>query len=149
MWYGLLHLDTLVLKQQNTKRLFGTKSNQVHTWLGQILAKDTETEKPTGTFEEPGAKAGYSACSLHTIPPERWANRLSHPSDSTCGHTLTFTPYKEQTPPSLREWASKQGNLMFILLPLFYSRVPSKVLPEFVWPPVNFYWLEKAKSPGG
>ena len=67
---AILALDTLVLEQQNTKKLYGTKSNRTHTQLGQILAKDTETKKPTATFEKPGAKAGYSACTLHTPPPE-------------------------------------------------------------------------------
>ena len=55
-----LHLDTPLLKQQNTKRLYGTKTNCVHAQLGQILdPKDSKRPKtPTATFEEPGAKTG-------------------------------------------------------------------------------------------
>ena len=41
-----LHLDTPLLEQQNTKKLYGTKNKCVHAQLGQILdPKDTETKK--------------------------------------------------------------------------------------------------------
>ena len=44
---------------------------------------------------------------------------------------------------------SKQGNPLFVLTPLCYSRGINKALPEFlVWPQVNFYWLGKVKTPG-
>ena len=32
-----LHLDTPLLKQQNTKKLYGTKNNCVHAQLGQMM----------------------------------------------------------------------------------------------------------------
>ena len=54
-----LHLDTLLLQQQNTKKLYGTKNNCMHAQLGQTLDKRyKETKNPATTFEEPGAKAG-------------------------------------------------------------------------------------------
>ena len=34
-----LHLDTPLLEQQDTKKLYGTKNNCVHVQLGQILDK--------------------------------------------------------------------------------------------------------------
>ena len=59
-----LHLDTLVLEQQNTKNAWGSK------WLGAYTVRTNsgkrEIKKPAATSEEPGAKAGYSAC-----PPAR------------------------------------------------------------------------------
>ena len=37
-----LHLDTAILQQQNTKKLYGNKNNQMHKQLGQNLnPKDT------------------------------------------------------------------------------------------------------------
>ena len=52
-----LHLDKPLLEQQNTKKLYWTKNNNLHAQLGQIL--DTkETKKPksqTANFEKPGA----------------------------------------------------------------------------------------------
>ena len=55
-----LHLDTPLLEQQNTKKLYGTKNNCVHAPVGQILdPKDTKRPKnPTATFEEPRANTG-------------------------------------------------------------------------------------------
>ena len=102
-----LHLDTPLLEQQNTKKLYGTKINYVHVQLGQILDKRfKETKKPSCQFwrvwsksRRSGAKAGYCACPLHTMPPKGWANHLSHPSGMTPGHTPTLTPYKEQARP--------------------------------------------------
>ena len=92
-----LHLDTPLL-EQNTKKLNGTKNNGMHIQLGQTLdPKDTRRPKnPTATFEEPGAKAGYCSCPLHTPPLKGWAKHLSHPSSLTPGHIPTLTPYKEQ-----------------------------------------------------
>ena len=60
----------------------------------------------TATFEEPGAKAGYCACPLHTTPPKGRAEHLSHPPGLTPGHTPTLTPYKKEAcPPSGSEQA--------------------------------------------
>ena len=77
--------------------------------------KDTKRPKnPTATFEEPGAKAGYCTCPLHTTPPKGWAKHLSRPSGLTPGHTPTRIPYKKQAcPPPWGE--SQQGNLLFVL----------------------------------
>ena len=48
-----LHLHTHLLEQQNTKKLYGTKSNCVHTQVGQILDKRyKETKKSKGHFCE-------------------------------------------------------------------------------------------------
>ena len=66
-----LHLDKGLLEQQNTKKLYGTKNNCTHAQLGQIMDKKIQKDKnkkPTATSEEPGAKAGYCACPLHTVP---------------------------------------------------------------------------------
>ena len=54
------HLDTPLLKQQNTKKLYGTKNNCMHEQLGQIMGKKLQKTKktPTATFEETGAKDG-------------------------------------------------------------------------------------------
>ena len=40
-----LHLDTPLLEQQDTKKLFGTKNNCVHVQLGQILDKRDQKKK--------------------------------------------------------------------------------------------------------
>ena len=66
-----LYLDTPPLQQQNTKKVYATKSNCVPALLGQILdPEDTKRSKnPTATFEEPGAKIGYGTWPLHTAPP--------------------------------------------------------------------------------
>ena len=50
-----LHLDTPLLEQQDTKKLYGTKNNCGQVQLGQILhPKDTKRPKiPTASFEEP------------------------------------------------------------------------------------------------
>ena len=55
----------------------------MYSW-GKFWAKDTKRPKtPNATFEEPGAKAGYWADTLHTPQPKGWANHLSHPSSPT------------------------------------------------------------------
>ena len=59
------------------KETVGTKHNCVHAQLGQMLDKRyKETKNSTATLEEQGAKAGYYACSLHSIPPtpHLWPN---------------------------------------------------------------------------
>jgi len=110
-----LYLDTPLL-EQNIKKLYGTKNNGMHIQLGQTLdPKDTRRPKnPTATFEEPGAKAGYCPCPLHTTPLKGWAKHLSHPSSPTPGHTPTLTPHKE---PAHSALGSKRGNqLLFSIL---------------------------------
>ena len=107
-----LYLDTPLLQQQNTEKLYGTKNNCACALgansLEQILdAKDTKkTKTSTSTFEEPrtktgfwGAKAEDCVCPLHTPPPEGWADLLSYPSSPTPGHTPTLTLCEEQISP--------------------------------------------------
>ena len=109
-----LHLDTPLLEQQNTKKLYGTENNSVHAQLGKILEpKDTKRPKtPTATFEGSGTKTGGWEQKQGTAPApahsttEEWANHLSHPSSLTPEHILTLTPYKEPVHPAL---GSKQA----------------------------------------
>ena len=42
-----LHLDTPLLEQQNTKKLYGTKNNCLHAQLRQILDKKYKETKKT------------------------------------------------------------------------------------------------------
>ena len=53
-----LQLDTPLLEQQNTSKLYRTKNNCVQAWLGQSMdPEDMKRPKhPTTTFEEPGGK---------------------------------------------------------------------------------------------
>ena len=123
-----LHLDTPLLEQQNTQKLYGTKNNCVHVQLGRILdPKDIKRPKNlTATFEEPGAKTGcweqmwgtaHAPCTQHH--QRGWATHLSHPSSPSPGHTPTLTPCKEParqpSPSPLRERASKGTCCLFSL----------------------------------
>ena len=68
------HTSPLATKYKET---VGTKSNCVRVQLGQMLDKRyKETKNSTATLEELGAKGGYYACSLHSIPPmpHLWLN---------------------------------------------------------------------------
>ena len=99
-------LDTPLLKQQNTKKLYGTKNNCVHAQLGQILdpKRYKRPKNPTSTSEEPRAKTGCWEQKQGTehAPGSQQHLRggqnehLSCPSGPTPGHTSTLTPYKEQ-----------------------------------------------------
>ena len=52
-----LHLDTPLLEQQNTKKLYGTTNNCMHAQWGQILApKETKKKKNPAALKEPGGK---------------------------------------------------------------------------------------------
>ena len=88
---------------------------------------------PTAISEEPGAKAGYYACPLHTASPKGWADSLSHPSSPTMVIPLP-SPHK-------RNQLFGKGAREHILFAISYSyRSPNKVLPEFLaWFLVNFY----------
>ena len=135
-----LHLDTPLLEQQNTKKLYGAKNNHVHAQLRQILDKRDQEKYPTATFEEPRAKAGYCARPLHTTPPKGWAKHLSHPSGPIPGRTATLTPYKEQAPAPSPQGKASKGACCLFSLPPCCSRGPPKALPDFpVWPLINFY----------
>ena len=125
----------------------------MHAQLRQIVYnKIQKDQKPNchlwrarGKSRVLKAKAGCWAWTLHTTPPERWANLGNHSSNPTSGHTLPPTLYKEQCRlPHLL--GNKQGNLLLIFTPSCCSRSPNKALPEFlVWPFINFYWLRKAR----
>ena len=120
-----LHLDIPLLEQQNTKKLYGTENSCMHAWLGQIRTKryKRQNKKPTATSEELrakcwvlGAKAQYWACPLHSIP-QKDGQTTKTLLQTGLGHTSTLTPYKEQTHPSLKEWASKGKCCLLLLLP--------------------------------
>ena len=128
-----LHLDTRLLKQQNTKKLYGTKNSCMHAHLQQIMDnKIQKDQEPNCHFEKLGTKAGYCACPTHTPPPNGWASRLSYPLVQPLE-----PPYKETAgPPS----GSQQGNLLPVFAPSCCSRNPEKSLPElFVWSLISFY----------
>ena len=111
-----LHLDTPLFKQQNTKKLYGTKINACMCSWGKFWTKDTKRPKiPNATFEEPGAKAGYCAHTLHTPQSKGWANHLSHPSSPTPRQTSTLNPHWEQAPPLPWEQTSKGTCCLFLL----------------------------------
>ena len=67
----------------------------MHSWSKLCTKRYKKTPNPAATSEEPGAKAGYCTCNLHTPPPKRWANHLSHSSSPNPGHTPSLTLYKE------------------------------------------------------
>lgn len=53
-------LNKRLTKQQNTKKLYRTKNNHMHSQLGQIVnSKMQKGQNPAATSEVPGAKAGY------------------------------------------------------------------------------------------
>ena len=67
----------------------------MHAQLEQISNNKIQKDQNlTATSEVPGAKAEYSARSLHTAPPRGWADHLSHPSGLTHGSAPTLTPFK-------------------------------------------------------
>ena len=104
------HLDTPLLQQQNTRNHMGlriTVQNSAH--LNQIVApqltatRESLQQRPSTAKNKHSlknrvlrSKAGYCECPLYSKPPEGWAKHLSHPSDSTPGHTSSLTPCKEQ-----------------------------------------------------
>ena len=67
---------------------------------------------------------------LYTHPPKGWAHHLCQPSDPTAGHTPQLTPCKESAHPS--GGLSRQGNLLFVLLPLCCSRAPIRPSLNFL-----------------
>ena len=112
-----LHLDTLLLEQQNGTELNGAKNNCVHVQLGQILNKRLkETKKPSCHFwriwsQKKKKKGKVLHMLLNSTSPTRREKHLRHVSELTPGSTPTLTQYKEQAchllPPTLREQASK------------------------------------------
>lgn len=123
-------------KQQNTKKLEGTKNNCVHVQLGKIRNKRyQESKKPNSHFWRTwsknmvsGAKVRHWTCSSHTSP-RGWA-KLLRPLEPDPGHTPTLALFKETAHHTPRG-GSKQGNLVFVLASPCCSRGPNKALPEF------------------
>ena len=104
------HLDTPLLQQQNTEKPYGTKNNCVEFCTSQpdsspqlTATRESLQQRPSTAKNKHSlknrvlrSKAGYCECPLYSKPPEGWAKHLSHPSDSTPGHTSSLTPCKEQ-----------------------------------------------------
>ena len=104
-----LHLDTPLLQEQNTKKLYGTKNNYGYAKLGQILDKrDQNTQLPLlksleqkkgcweqkqGTAHAPCTTKGVGKSPKPPLQPNPW----THP---------TLIPYEEQACPCPR---SKQA----------------------------------------
>ena len=113
------HLSSSNKIQGNCKGLKITVC--MRSW-GKFWTKDTKQPKnPTATSEEPGAKAGYCPCPLHTAPPKGWAKHLSHPSCRPLD-TLLPSPHvrNHPAPPS----ASEQGHLFLVSLLLLQQGPP-------------------------
>ena len=108
--------------------------------------KDTKRPKhPTATFDEPGTKAGYCACPLHTTPPNGWADHLSHSSTLTPGHTPTSNRIRNKLalPPGSEQAMETVVCSHFLLL----QQGPHKTSPEFlVWPLIYFYQLRRPRT---
>ena len=88
-------------------KLYGTKIDHVHSWLGQILdqkiPKDQKTQLPILKGLEQRQGVG-SKSKVLSMPPalgttKGWANYLRHPSSQTPRHTPTLSPCKEQACP--------------------------------------------------
>ena len=91
-----LHLDKPLFQQQNTKKLYGTKNNFMHSQLGvlstnsgQKTQRDQKTQMPLLKAQ---SKSRVLACSLQLTPPEGWTKHLSHPSSLTSEHTPHLNP---------------------------------------------------------
>ena len=145
-----LYLDTCLLEQQNTKKLWGTKNNCVHEQWGQIYLGPQDIKRPKTqlpflkSWEQKSRMLGvnkeYCTCPLHSTPPKEWANHLSHPSGLTPGHTS----YKE---PACPHSASKQKKLLLVFAPCSCNRDPNKAFPEFlVWLLINFCGLRRPEA---
>ena len=127
-----MRLDTPLLQQQNTKKLYGIKNNWSKFWT-------KDTRRPIDTYCR--FWRVWSKCGLLRKSP---AHNITKGGGET--PELPFQPdpwthpyphsHEEPARPHLREQA-------------LCSRDPSNALPEFlVWPLVNFYWLRKAKNSG-
>ena len=145
-----LYLDTRLLEQPNTKKLWGTKNNCVHEQWGQIYLGPQDIKRPKTqlpflkSWEQKsrmlGVKEEYWTCPLHSTPPKEWANQLSHSSGLTPRHTWC----KESACPHS---GSKQRKLLFVFAPSCCNRDPNKVFPQFlVWLFINFCGLRRPEA---
>ena len=113
----------------------------------QKIQRDQETQLPLLKSLEQKQGVGSKSKVLR-MPPAHTTTygvgkHLSHPS----GDTPTLTPYKEPACPCSGSEQTRES-VVCSRSPLL-QQGPNKALPEFlVWPPVNFYWLGKAKNAG-
>ena len=98
-------------KRQKTNK---QKPNNCHFWRARSKCRVS------------GVKAGM--CPLHATPPKGWANRLSHPSDPTHGHTLPSPHMKNHLTPG----GASKGTCYLLLLPRCCSRAPVKLCLNFL-----------------
>lgn len=122
----------MLLKQQDTRKLYGTKNCCTYLQLGQILGKRYRAQKLSRRFWRARsenrlleAKAGHQVYTLHAAPPAGCANRLSHPSCLAVDARPPSPHRGTSLPPG---GASKQGNLLFVPTPPCCSCGPSKAL---------------------
>ena len=91
-------LDTLLLWQQNTKKLYETKYNCLHAAVGANSGhkRYKETKKPSCHFWGTWSKSttAHAPCIQHHLRGEQ--NTQATPPSRTPGHTPTLTPHKEQ-----------------------------------------------------
>ena len=149
-----LHLDTPLLEQQNTKKLYGTTNNCMHAQWGfsnsgpKRYKRDKKKNLPPWKNLEGKHGVGNKSRILHKphlqTSPQRWAKHLSHPSGPTDRHTSTLklVPLSEQ---------ARKGRCCWLSLNPFCSRAAvslawSSCLPSSQL--VHFYWLGKAKNSG-
>ena len=122
-----LSLDTPLSKQQNTKKLYGTKNNCKVVRAGS----EQKIQRYNCQVWRTGAKTGYYT------PPKGWA---SHAPSLTPGHTTR--PILGAGP--AQGAGSKRANLLFFLAPLCCNRDVDKASPEFRGKNfISFYWLWK------
>lgn len=122
----------MLLKQQDTRKLYGTKNCCTYLQLGQIVGKRYRAQKLSRRFWRARsenrlleAKAGHQVYTLHAAPPAGCANRLSHPSCLAMDARPPSPHRGTSLPPG---GASKQGNLLFVPTPPCCSWGPSKAL---------------------
>ena len=115
--------------QRNCK---GLKINVYMRSWGKLWTRYTETRNPSATSEEPGAKAGYCACPLHSTSSRRWADHLSHPSSPyPVSGTSSF-------PAQPLSELNKQESL-FVLAPPAAAGAQIKPCLNY------FYWLRRPR----
>ena len=132
MWDAFLqcsHLDSSSNRIQRNYK--GLKITACMCSWGKLWTRYKKAKTQLPPLEEPGAKAGYCACALLTVP-------LSHPSGWLTDLPPTLIPFKEPARPC---WASKQGNLLLVFTPSRYSLAWISCLVSFI----NFSWLKNAR----
>lgn len=117
-----LHLDKN-LKQQDTKKLKGTKNDCMpEQWDKLWTTRYKKAKTPTVTSEVPGAKTGYHTWSLHTAAPNGGQTPKT-PLRPEHQNAPTFTLFRETAhqiispnPPQLAPTkASSKGTCYFLL----------------------------------